>query len=348
MDYTDYKSIYDFQNLDINNTLKKNNNKKDKQYKISIIVYCIEFRYLEKTLNSILNQKYNIDNVYEIILIYDNDNDINFYLIKQCLKKYPKLRFIYNNNKKGFLYSYSLGVLESKGEYILLLKSGETLTKNNILNKFYDYIINGTYDVLEFNLLINNNNTINKNSLKLYKCQHIQSELNFTIFKYNNNYKELDQEKELIANKLIKATLFKNIINKYKLNKCKNNLYIYYEELILFLLFKETIKFIHLDIFGVISYNNIINLLYLNKINNNQKINESIFYIDFLFENTNNTRKEKKFVLDEFINLLSIIYNKFNRINKYSYELLNKFLICEYISKNEKKYLEFYYNSLIN
>ena len=132
------------------------------------------------------------------------------------------------------------------------------------------------------------------------------------------------------------------------MNKCKNNLYIYYEELILFLLFKETIKFIHLDIFGVISYNNIINLLYLNKINNNQKINESIFYIDFLFENTNNTRKEKKFVLDEFINLLSIIYNKFNRINKYSYELLNKFLICEYISKNEKKYLEFYYNSLIN
>lgn len=132
------------------------------------------------------------------------------------------------------------------------------------------------------------------------------------------------------------------------MNKCKNNLYIYYEELILFLLFKETIKFIHLDIFGVISYNNIINLLYLNKINNNQKINESIFYIDFLFENTSNTRKEKKFVLDEFINLLSIIYNKFNRINKYSYELLNKFLICEYISKNEKKYLEFYYNSLIN
>ena len=116
----------------------------------------------------------------------------------------------------------------------------------------------------------------------------------------------------------------------------------------MFLLFKENIKFIHLDIFGVLSYTNIIKLLYLNKINNNQKIKESIFYIDFLFENTNNTRKEKKFVLDEFINLLSIIYNKFNRINKYSYELLNKFLISEYISKNEKKDLKFYYNSLIN
>ena len=351
MNYIDYKSIYYFQNIDINNlnnTIKKNSNKKAIQNKISIIVYCIEFRYLEKTLNSIQNQKYINDNDYEIILIYDNNIDNNFYLVKKCIKKYVKLRLIYNNNRKGLLYSYSLGVLESNGEYILLLKTGETLSKKNILNKFYDKIINNTYDVLEFNLLTNNINVINRNSLKLYKCLHKQSELNITIFKYNNNYKELDQEKELVTNKLIKSTLFKKIINKYKLNKYNNNVYIYYDELILFLLFKENIKFIHLDIFGVVSYTNIIKLLYFNKINNNQKVKESIFYIDFLFENTNNTRKEKKFVLDEFINLLSIIYNKFNKINKYSYELLNKFLISEYISKNEKKDLKFHYNSSIN
>jgi cellulose synthase/poly-beta-1,6-N-acetylglucosamine synthase-like glycosyltransferase len=173
---------------------------------------------LEKTLNSIQNQKYINDNDYEIILIYDNNIDNNFYLLKQCIKKYLKLKLLYNNKRKGLLYSYSLGVLESNGEYILLLKTGETLSKKNILNKFYDKIINNTYDVLEFNLLINNNITINRNSLKLYKCQHIQSELNISIFKYNNNYKELDQEKELLTNKLIKATLFKKIINKYKLN----------------------------------------------------------------------------------------------------------------------------------
>ena len=348
MNYIDYKSIYYFQNKYINNIFKKNNNKKEKQNKISIIVYCIEFRYLEKTLNSIQNQKYNNDNDYEIILIYDNNINNNLYLIKQFIKKYLKLRLIYNKNKRGLLYSYSLGILESKGEYILLLKSGETLSKKNILNKLYDKIINNTYDVLEFNLLINNNNIINRNSLKLYKCQHMQSEINITIFKYNNKYKEIDQEKESIANKLIKSSLFKKIINKYKLNKYNNNLYIYYDELILFLIFKENIKFIHLNIFGVVRYTNIINLLYLNNINNNQKINESIFYIDFLFENTKNTSIEKKFVLDEFLNVLSIIYNKFNRINKYSYELLNKFLICEYISKNEKNDLKFYYNSLIN
>ena len=348
MKFIDYKSIYYFQNFYINNTIKKNSNIKCKNNKISIIVYCIEFRYLEKTLNSIQNQKYNSVFDYEIILIYDNDIDNDFYLIKQSIKKYMNLKFIYNINKKGLLYSYSLGVLESKGDYILFLKSGETLSKKNILNKLYYKIINNTYDVLEFNLLLNNNNIINNNSLKLYKCQHIQSEINISVFKYNKNYKELDQEKELITNKLIKATLLKKIINKYKLNKYNNDLYIYFDELIWFLLFKENIIFIHLDIFGVVSFTNIIKLLYLNKINNNQKINDSIFYIDFLFENTKNTYKEKKFVLDEFINLLSIIYNKFNKINQYSNELLNKFLICEYISENEKKELKFYYNSLIN
>ena len=344
MNYIEYTAIYNFQKLCLNNTFKKNS-VYFKKYKISIIVYCIEFKYLERTLNSIQNQKFND---YEIILIYDNNIDSNYYLIKESIKKYFKLKLIKNIKKRGILYSYSLGVLESKGEYILILKSGETLAKNNILNILYNKILYNSYDILEFNLLINNKNNINSNSLKIYKCRHIKSEINITMFKYNKRYKELDQEKELITNKLIKAKLFKNIINKYKLNQINNNLYIYYDELILFLLFKENIKFIHLDIFGVVSYTNIIKLLYFNKINNNQKVKESIFYIDFLFENTNNTRKEKKFVLDEFINLLSIIYNKFNKINKYSYELLNKFLISEYISKNEKKDLKFHYNSLIN
>ena len=344
MNYIEYTAIYNFQKLCLNNTFKKNS-VYFKKYKISIIVYCIEFKYLERTLNSIQNQKFND---YEIILIYDNNIDSNYYLIKESIKKYFKLKLIKNIKKRGILYSYSLGVLESKGEYILILKSGETLAKNNILNILYNKILYNSYDILEFNLLINNKNNINSNSLKIYKCRHIKSEINITMFKYNKRYKELDQEKELITNKLIKAKLFKNIINKYKLNQINNNLYIYYDELILFLLFKENINILHINIFGIIIYINIIKLLYIIKINNIQKINESKFYINFLFENTNNTHKEKNYVLNEFINILSIIYNKFNIIDYNSDKLLKKFLNCQYISKYEKKNLKFYYNSLNN
>jgi hypothetical protein len=42
---------------------------------------------------------------------------------------------------------------------------------------------------------------------------------------------------------------------------------------------------------------------------------DSIFYINFIFENSYNSFKEKKYVLNEFFNVISIIYNKFSRTN---------------------------------
>ena len=80
-----------------------------------------------------------------------------------------------------------IGVLSAKGKYILIIKSGETLAKKSILKKIYKEAIINNLDILEFDLLINNNNEINKNSFYLYKCRHIKSELNLTILKYNND-----------------------------------------------------------------------------------------------------------------------------------------------------------------
>ena len=186
--------------------------------------------------------------------------------------------------------------------------------------------------------------------MRLYRCQHIKSLYNFNSFKYNKNYIGLDQEEELITNKLISSNFIKKIIYRYKLNKYKIKINIYYDKIILSLFLKESAKLIRDEIFGVIKYNNIITLLYKNNIiiNNNQKIKESIFYITFLFENTNNSFEQKEYVLHEFFNELSIIYNKFNKVNLESIVLYNKILNCEYISKSNKKKLKVYYKSLLN
>ena len=205
------------------------------------------------------------------------------------------------------------------------------------------------YDILEFNLLINNKDDIQENSFLLYRCEHIKSQINFDSFKYNKQSKGLDQEKELITNKLIKTSIFKKIIYKYKLNEYKN-IFIYYDKILLFLFSKEGAKLMHTELFGIIKYINIIKLLYLNdNLNKDYKYKkESIFYINFLFENTNNTFKEKKIALYEFYNVLSLIYNKFNTINNTSKILYNKILNSEFISTFEKDDLKFYYKSLIN
>lgn len=228
------------------------------------------------------------------------------------------------------LYSYSMGVLNTNGEYILILKTGETLANNDILNKLYYNIIYTNYDIFEFNLLINNKDNITENSLRLYRCQHIKSLIDFDYFKFNKNEIGFDQEKEVIANKLIKSSLFKKIIYRYKLNKIKTCINLYYDKIILFLLMKNRAKQKHLHIIGIIKYINIIRQIYSNNIFNNKK-RESIFYINFLFENTNNTFKEKKIVIYEFYNLLSIIFNRFNTFNLESIILYNKFLNSKYI-----------------
>ena len=218
------------------------------------------------------------------------------------------------------------------------------------MNKLYKKINSFNFDILEFNLLINNFNNIKINSLSLYKCKHFKSEINLDSFKYNKNQIEIYQEKDLLTNKLIKANLYKNIIIKYKFIELNRNIYNYYDEIILFLIFRAKIVFKRVDINGVIKYINYNKILNINKIidNKNQKIKDSIFYINFLFEKTSNTFDDKKIALDEFYNLMSIIYNKYNKFTEETINLYKKFIKCKYIINFDKINLKFYFNSLIN
>ena len=81
---------------------------------------------------------------------------------------------------------------------------------------------------------------------------------------------------------------------------------------------------------------------------NTKLVNESIFYINFIFDNSKNTNEDKKIIIHDFFNVLNIIYNKFTDISKSSLELLQKFIDCKYISEQNKNLLKFYYYSLIN
>ena len=154
----------------------------------------MNYIYLKKTINSIQNQQ-NID--FEIILIYENST--NFDLLKNNLQIYQNIKIIQNKKAQGIYTSYLFGVEEAKGEFFLFLKSGETLATEEVLINLYNKIRNSSYDILEFNLLINNNDYIKENSLRLYRCQHIKSQINFDSFKYNKNYNGLDQEEDLFT-----------------------------------------------------------------------------------------------------------------------------------------------------
>ena len=346
MDKNEFDDIYNFQNIINKKTNKKTNKCKNNKYEITIIIYCIDFKFFNYTFFSIINQ---INNNNEIIIIYDNYDDNNLKYIKKLTSKYENIRIVNNDNNRGLLYSYSIGVLQAKGEYILSLQPGFTLAKKKSLSILYKEAKFYQIDILEFNLLINNNNPLKNNSLKVYKCLHLHSNNSFNIIKNNKKYKDIEQEKELFCNKLIKTDIYKKVVSKYILNLNNITIYNYYENILYFLFKKYKIKFKHINEYGVIRNGNNTDILKLNNINSKINIiNDSIFYINFLFDNSKNTFSDKKIVYQEFINILSIIYNKFTKITNDSIQLIEKFINCKFINKEDKNELQLFYNSLIN
>ena len=331
MNEKEYNNIIKFHILLENksNIFSYYNNLIVRKYQISIIIYCKEFRFLRKT---------------------DNNDETNLKYIKKLTNEYSNIKLINNKESKGILYSYSIGVLNANGEFVLTLQPGYTLAKENSLFSLYNSAKNYNLDILEFNLLINNKNKIYNNSLSMYKCLHYNSNKDLDSIKNNVKSQDIDQEKELLFNKLIKTNIFKKIISKHKLHSLNITLFNYYENIFIFLFNKYKLKFKHIDQFGIIQNKNNIEIIKNEKISNNknQLINDSIFYINFIFDHSNNTYLDKKFVFFEFINILSIIYNKFNKITNNSIKLIEKFINCKYINIEDKKELMFFYNSLIN
>ena len=344
---SEYNSIVSFQKLNNNANTNINYIKGNIYPKISVIVYFKEITFLQTTINSIENQK-NFDN-FEIILICDNNNETLLENINLLLEDYKNIILINNTKERGLFYSYSIGVLRSKGEYILTMKPGYTLATENFFYELNQNIDSNT-DILEFNLLINNNEEITDTSLKLYRCSHFKSEIDLDFLKFNTGYKQIDQEKELIVNKLINSNIYKSFINEYESFFIDNIASNYYDEILMFLINQRNISIEHINSIEIIEYSKIINYFNIFQINGTDQIliNDSISYINFLYNNTEDSVESKASALSEFYNIMNVIYNKFNEIPDEAMDLLYKFLECEYISKYEKSNLITYYNVLID
>ena len=312
-------------------------------YKVSIIIIYLNYKKILRTIKMLHIQ--NID-ILEIIIVYDEENKGDYDLLSNYIKSFPFIKLIYNKIKRGTLYSISKAVMQTKGDYLIILNQNCIFLNRNALKNIYNEVKKNDLDILEFNLYI----ILTNNYINLYKCKHFKSDFNLNKIKYNVDYNNIDINKELLTNKIFRTKYFKNIIINYNLDK-----------------FKEIIDYYYNDIFAFIFENNMHKFkrissesIYINdidfekpKFNNfssgdSKKINETIFYINFIFDNSKKEKIIKEKILKEFFNVLSIIFNKFCKISKNSVKLINKFLGSRFISKDNKNLLKFYYNSLVN
>ena len=110
---------------------------------ISVIIpYYKKKNSILKTVNSVLNQIYQN---FEIIIIYDdeNNNDLNF--INEIKNKDNRIFIIRNKKQMGAGNSRNIGINNSKGEFIAFLDADDTW-KNDKLDKQIKFMKINNYE----------------------------------------------------------------------------------------------------------------------------------------------------------------------------------------------------------
>ena len=317
-------------------------NKNFNSLELSIIIIFSNYEKTLRLINSIFFQCF--DN-FEIILINDDENKNSFQLLCHYIKTYKNFKLINNEIKKGILFSIVQGLFLAKGKYIMFLDQNYFFLNKMSFHNIFEEIKNDDIDILEFNLYKIQFN----NSIDLYRCKHYKSQFNLTSIKYNLEFNDIDIKDDLLTNKLFNSKFLKNIFSHFKLNGIHEIVDYYYNKIISFLLETYPSKFKRINSVSIYICETDIEKHKLNEFKsiNYKYINETIFYINFIFDNSKDTIEIKEKILKEFFNILSIIFNKFTKISNSANKLLNKFLQCNYISKFNKNLLIFYYHSLI-
>ena len=319
-----------------NNGILINKKKYKKVYnpKISIIttIYNRE-KFILRFLRSIQNQFF--DEI-EIIFIDDFSKDNSSKIIENYKNEDERIILIRHKKNKGTLISRNIGVLFSKGNFIIIPDSDDILS-NKILQICYKASIRNNYEMIRFNQYEQKTKgegwmkVINKlGSHEIY-----QPQLSIFMF-YGLGYLKLNDFS--ISNKFIKRDLFikaLDYINKYYLNQY---MILFEDGIINYSLYRNAKSFYLIKKIGYYYFYNNKSITQSRNININKNMNFLFLYLRFIFENTKNNYFEKDmslFLINKYINNINILFN-ITYQNELYIEILKKYIICKFIETNNK------------
>ena len=129
------------------------------QIKFSFIICCYNSsKYLNETIESVLNQKYNN---FEIIMIDDGSTDNTSEILNLYKKKYKNIK-VYSNPNMGLAYSRNYAVKKSSFDWIVILDHDDVSLPNR-LNTYLEIINNHQNIDLIFSDITYFNNNISYN-----------------------------------------------------------------------------------------------------------------------------------------------------------------------------------------
>ena len=112
--------------------------------KVSIIVpvYNVE-KYLERCLDSLINQSFHD---IEILAINDGSTDRSLEILKKYESTDNRIKII-NNSNVGVSETRNIGIMESKGEFIVFVDSDDWIDKD-MIEKMYKFMTNEKSDMV--------------------------------------------------------------------------------------------------------------------------------------------------------------------------------------------------------
>ena len=266
--------------------------------------------YLKKSIRSI--QKQTLKDI-EIIAVNDCSEDNTLQILMEFAKNDLRIKIVNNDKNRGLLYSRAMGILNSKGEYLMNLDPDDELEGPGNLKYLYKIAKKSEIDLISFGIIIKNGL---KRSKKVFcsKINKIQNQPEII----NSHYKYYDY---LIWNKLVKKKVF---LNSYLLFKEK--------------IFQEKWNYGEDEIWSSLIYKNANSMIcikksiYIYNINNNSLMSNinNILYLKNLINWIEMFKQnfDKKFLINRLYSFITIIrYNKnyLNIINNNT-ELRNKYI----------------------
>lgn len=126
------------------------------EYRFSVIIsaYNVE-PYIERAINSVLNQKFNN---YELIVVEDKSTDNT---LQKIMQYKSKIKIIKNKQNKGLGAVRNIGIDNAKGEYIIHLDGDDTLYNESTLQDIDKLIGSNKPDIVFLGFQeINGNNRL--------------------------------------------------------------------------------------------------------------------------------------------------------------------------------------------
>ena len=315
--------------------------KKSNNPKISIVipVYNKE-NFILRVLRSIQNQSFKD---IEIVFSDDHSHDNSTNLIEQYQKEDERIVLYKQETNRGTLRNRVDGGIKSKGEYILFLDSDDLLVEKNILKTIYSKAKSNNVDIVQFQAYHGDY----YNSFNFYENGHktepiYQPELSNLMY-YEKGY--LQSTENVIWGKLIKRNIFIETINSIDQYYLNQHMTLHDDGLILFVLFKKANSYLFIKDYGMIYFYN--DKSTMGNMRNKDKINKTVrdcfIYLEFIFNYTNDTLREKNIAVYQFKGFLSGFNDLYKKVTlgfDYICKVIDLYLNCDIILKEDKKIIQ--------